>query len=147
MLRISARILNTVERNTSGEVGGDAALKQAAGSAIGPVLGNRVGKLISAVFSALVRPTSPCMPPTTNCSTSTPLARNPKRHGDPETKLAVVGIVLALPETQPMSLHPSCLAILGLKSEEPPSAPFSIAGSVYSSKSCVGTASISPKPR
>src|SRR5262249_60051830 len=98
---------NTVERNTSGEVGGDAAFVQAAGSRVGPVLGNRVGKLISAVFSALVSPTSPCMPPTTNCRTSTPLARNPNRPGIPETKLAVGGIMLALPEMHPMLGHPS----------------------------------------
>ena len=45
ILRNRSRMLNAVERNTSREVEGEAAFKQAAGSVVGPLLGNSVGKL------------------------------------------------------------------------------------------------------
>jgi len=53
----------------------------------------------SGVLARLVNESSPCSPPVTNCRISTPLARNPKRPGVPETKFAVAGMTEMQPAT------------------------------------------------
>ena len=59
--------------------GGLLAATHAAGSVVGPVVGNSVGKLISLLSMRLVNESSPCAPPIMNCNISAPLDRSPKR--------------------------------------------------------------------
>ena len=111
--------------------------------------GNSVGKLISAGFIKLVNESSPCSPPITNCKISTPFARKPKRPTPPtkpvtvplEFTAKVRGIMSALPKMQPELGH--CRSLANLPCEE---SPFSTPGSAFAVMSCVGTASISPRP-
>src|SRR5437868_4994253 len=93
VLRMKCRSLNGVERCTSAEV--ETALRHSSGSAVGPLIGKRVGKLISAGLIRLVSPSSPCSPPIINCRISTPLARSPKRPTPPTNPVTDVRFPLA----------------------------------------------------